>query len=439
MLPRRHRRPSALRRPAAVVALLTVALLLSAARHPQDGPDADLRYVLGDDSVRATVVLNLAFVDGALDLPRENQDTLAEVELPYYRDAVAELLAERCPVTVDGEPVPGRVVDFAVEHPDPDQLSLFPNYGARALLRLRWIVEHPLPQAPSRIGLAWTVFPRQAAWGPGGADQAITLQARLAVPGEELLLTFSEDEPGYTWHRGDSSGPDVADVPPPAAPRELGLHLVPLAAGAGLLVLLWRGRRQLTWALPLAAAVSWLGWDLAVLPLPGGGPPLPDEAAARAVFEPLHANVYAAFEHTSESAIYDALALCVEGDLLEELYEQVYRGLVMAEEGGAVSRVAAVRVLALDVLDIGHLEPDGLPGFRVETTWQVDGVVHHWGHSHERTNEYTARYTVRAGDQGWRLASSEVLAQRRLSGTPIDPVEPAGAPPVFQLPPGEDL
>ena len=103
--------------------------------------------------------------------------------------------------------------------------------------------------------------------------------------------------------------------------------------GAVLLALLWRGRRQLTWALPLAAAVSWLGWDLAVLPLPGGGPPLPDEAAARAVFEPLHANVYAAFEHTSESAIYDAPALCVEGDLLEELYEQVYRSMMLL--GGA--------------------------------------------------------------------------------------------------------
>ena len=150
----------------------------------------------------------------------------------------------------------------------------------------------------------------------------------------------------------------------------------------------------------------------------GGNQDLPSSSEAEQIFLPLHANIYRAFDYTAESDIYDALAQSVDGPLLDTLYNQVYRGLIMQEEGGAVSRVMAVRPVELAVESIGILPDDGRPGFDVLARWQVDGKVTHWGHSHERTNEYQARYTVLQTDQGWRIGGSQVQEQLRVSATP---------------------
>lgn len=149
----------------------------------------------------------------------------------------------------------------------------------------------------------------------------------------------------------------------------------------------------------------------------GGGPRLPDVVEAEAIFRPLHANVYRAFDYVEESDIYDALDRSVDGPFLETLYRTIFRGLVMQEEGGAVARVTEVRPLEIEVGDIVMEEgEDGLerPAFTVSCRWQVDGVVSHWGHSHERTNEYFADWDVVEGPDGWQLTGAEIREQDRL-------------------------
>ena len=146
---------------------------------------------------------------------------------------------------------------------------------------------------------------------------------------------------------------------------------------------------------------------------------LPTEAEALAIFEPLHENIYRAFDYTDESAVYDALSQSVDGELLAGLYDEVYRSLVLQEEGGAVSKVTAVRHDRMDVGEIGLVGPEGRVGFRLECQWQVDGAVYHWGHAHTRTNEYVAEYTIHAGESGWRIAASQPIEQRRVDAQPL--------------------
>ena len=80
---------------------------------------------------------------------------------------------------------------------------------------------------------------------------------------------------------------------------------------------------------------------------------MPAVAAAETIFTPLPRDIYRAFDYVEEGEIYDALARSVQGDLLDELYQQVYRSLIMHEEGGAVSRVQAVRSVATTVESVG--------------------------------------------------------------------------------------
>ena len=139
------------------------------------------------------------------------------------------------------------------------------------------------------------------------------------------------------------------------------------------------------------------------------------------VFKPLHTNVYRAFDYSAESDIYDALSRSVSGHMLEELYTSIQRGLVQAEQGGAVGRITKVVIDESKVLDVDADDPS----FLVEAHWIVEGTVYHWGHSHPRETVYHANYTIAEDEGKWRIVGSEVLSSKHLNPDPVD--LPAGS------------
>jgi hypothetical protein len=79
--------------------------------------------------------------------------------------------------------------------------------------------------------------------------------------------------------------------------------------------------------------------------------------------------------------------------------------------------VVAVRPVRTSVSSQGEIAlEDGrrVRAFTVAATWQVDGRVTHWGHSHDRTNEYDGRFTVAAEREGWRIHDAEITRQERV-------------------------
>lgn len=170
----------------------------------------------------------------------------------------------------------------------------------------------------------------------------------------------------------------------------------------------------------------------------GVGDALPSETEAVEIFAPLHANIYRAFDYTEREQIYDALAESVDGELLEALYSEIFRSLIMQDEGGAVSRVQAVTPLETEITSIGYLPPENTqPSFTLRARWRVEGLVYHWGHSHTRLNEYAAEYTVISTADGWRIGASRVTEQFRVEMEAEGGVEDGG--PVDVLLPGEDI
>jgi hypothetical protein len=95
----------------------------------------------------------------------------------------------------------------------------------------------------------------------------------------------------------------------------------------------------------IGAAVA--AWPLArwQLPSPLAAAPQLDEEQAAAILAALHKNIYRAFDYRDEEQVYDALAKSVDGPLLRDLYLEIRRGLVMQEQGGAVSRIREVEIL----------------------------------------------------------------------------------------------
>ena len=402
-----------------MLAALCLALAPSAtseggALHPEDGPDIDLRIAIDEEAVHVRMTMNIAFVWELVEFDWEKpprftaaeEAALAEKLFAYYRGVNA--------TEIDGFDVAPVLAHFEVielEHPEAER-------GPRGVLStvgVRLELDYPVKSAPQVVRLHWGAYVPDFDNATSEEVPPKDVPCQLTELGIGKLHVFTQDEPAYTWRAPERSRDErFLEVPSGAhferAPFPRWWLLGWCASTAALAVWARRGtrpkRRFLTTFPPYLVLSAVSAW--AILPVDGGDREF-DEDHALAVFAPLHANIYRAFDYSSESDVYDALARSVRGDLLDELYTEVYKSLVMQDQGGAVSSVRAVRPVALRMV-----QSEASAGFQVDARWQVDGSVFHWGHTHMRTNEYRSLYTVVAVDDGWRIAASETLEQFRV-------------------------
>jgi hypothetical protein len=135
----------------------------------------------------------------------------------------------------------------------------------------------------------------------------------------------------------------------------------------------------------------------------------PDQKTRIQIASTLLKNIYRAFDYRDEKAIYDALARSVQGDLLADTYLKIHAGLLMQEQGGAVSHVQNVELLDTAIADA---QP---ASFSAQVNWRVTGTVEHWGHIHTRVNAYEALLRISHGDGAWKITGMEVGKQERVS------------------------
>jgi hypothetical protein len=90
----------------------------------------------------------------------------------------------------------------------------------------------------------------------------------------------------------------------------------------------------------------------------------------------------------------------------------VRRGLAMEDQGGATARIHDVELVQADRVRESRRDPRS---FRLRCRWNVSGTVEHWGHLHQRTNQYEAEFVVAAADGCWKFVEMELLDERRLS------------------------
>jgi hypothetical protein len=135
----------------------------------------------------------------------------------------------------------------------------------------------------------------------------------------------------------------------------------------------------------------------------------PDQKTRSQIAATLLKNIYRAFDYRDEKAIYDALARSVQGDLLADTYLKIHAGLLMQEQGGAVSRVENVELLDTSIVDA---QP---ASYNAQVKWRVTGTVEHWGHIHTRVNAYEALLRIGRGEGAWKITGMEVGKQERVS------------------------
>jgi hypothetical protein len=173
-----------------------------------------------------------------------------------------------------------------------------------------------------------------------------------------------------------------------------------LIATVGLLLCGGAFGAQGHWRYPVPYSLAVFGLDL-------------PESEASSIFQSLHQNVFRAFDYRLESDVYDALANSVSGPLLRDLYLQINQRLVMQDQGGASARIDQVEFIEGSLSDAKSSST--YPGFNYRCKWNLVGTVEHWGHIHQRTNQYEALFRVDLIDNQWKITEMAGLNEEQIS------------------------
>jgi hypothetical protein len=359
--------------------------------------------------VRKEIVLRPLDLQRWVDLGIEGQDTIRAEDQAAILDAVAEFLGQRGQVTIDGVPVAGEVdrVHFiyrnlrtsGVLDPPEDLPTISATIGA--------IFRYPVDGLPEQVTLEWDLFDDRIQEVTGAATDEAGPLPEILWP-DDNVITWTN----YLQNPTIPGLVPLVDPPSPVWRWAVGLGWLLVAAGVVVAALGLRTPEQRR-----ARAMAGAGLVLAGLVLV----PVARSAGAmtsdrtQEVVHGILLNVYKSFDFREEERIYDLLAQTADGPLLTEIYLETQRALELENQGGARAKVVEV-----DVLEANYEPLDAVGrGFRTRAVWNVAGSVGHWGHLHQRVNQYEALLTFDVIDGAWKIVEMELLQEERLPSSTI--------------------
>jgi hypothetical protein len=355
--------------------------------------------------VRKEIIVRPKDLQRWVDLGLEDLDTIpAAMQADILQKATA-FLAEHHPVTIDGESAkPSLMRANFLERTLRTSRVIDPPVDLDINAAIIGVISvYPHKAFADNVTMEWDMFDDRIQIVPvAGVDPT--------GPLPQLL------EPGYStleWQNFIRIPvmPELVSISaPPGLISGWMVYLRWLFAGIALMLLArWvrsmarnlENKTSAGLAAALAIIISAGGWWM-------GEQGRLNTEATETVVTGLLTNVYRSFDFRDENDIYDVLARSVDGDLLRDVYLEMRRGLVLASQGGASAKVKEVELINLVA------EPAKNQGVTAEATWQVRASVGHWGHIHERRNEYRATLRLQPLDGAWKLIDVEILDEVRL-------------------------
>ena len=164
-------------------------------------------------------------------------------------------------------------------------------------------------------------------------------------------------------------------------------------------------------------SVLLLPYTTVSMPRPGNTIHYISEEEAGEILSSLLKNIYRSFDFRQEKDVYDKLAVCIDGDILTEIYLQNRKSFEVKQAGGAQAKVKDIQMISVAAVS-GKASFEKQLQFR--TKWSATGSVGHWGHIHTRKNQYEALITIAPSDGAWKIINLELIEEKR-----IDPYAPS--------------
>ena len=342
--------------------------------------------------------------------------------LDKSREQIESFFNTNCPVYINGKKVPPNTQWLKFE--EMEEVS---HLGENADLTMaKMLFHYPASEEVRNIKFGWGLW---------FTDQAIKVETEngeetishnpnildmlIFVGGEAHPMYLTKEEPEFTWHAPARIITDNVEITSiePIKKLNAGIPIISicvLVIGFFLTITRQRGKTFLRLSIIISSfIVAFILRNTLDIETSRSSETLAknlDSSSAADLFTKLHRSIYRAFESESEDAIYNNLAKSVSQKLIGPLYEEVYQSLILRDEGGAISRINRV-----DYIEVNAIRIENSNDFKIYCKWQVHGNVRHWGHSHKRSNEYEADYTLSVENDLWKIASSSVNLQKRVA------------------------
>lgn len=366
--------------------------------------------------VRHEVLIPLANLRTVLPMEHEDPAFVDVDEQDGVRELIRNWLKDENPTSINGTSIAPEFtrIDF---------------YGLDLKDFARQAEERRVSLANGRIGIIMTYRSENEAvrdvklsWDSFNSAIRKIQSVVVAYPDQMQRFEFSRfnksEDNVFAWSADPANLPQptstVPAVVPPMPTMDVpvaSLMLVTLAIAC--LLFARRHKRRIAVALLVLAAVMFPFANVAMEHPFKERPKVADDKAYD-VFETLHAGAYRALDFGTEDRIYEVLGNSVDGDLLEKTYLQLREGLQMREQGGAVARVQSVKYDDGERID-QDAAATPWPGFAVRSRWTVSGTVEHWGHIHERQNQFSAVFNVEPRDGLWKITDMQIEDQQSLA------------------------
>ena len=350
--------------------------------------------------VRKEIILRPKDLQGWIDLGLEDKDTIPVDKQADIKQKVIEFLSGHLPVMIDDKPVKGQLERINFLQRTLTRSTVVDNQEQDVNSAILGIIySFPTDGLPQKVTMKWDLWNEQInEIAAAAVDQTGPFQSTLQPDWDVLEWQNYLKNPKI---------PTLLEIElPPAEHYRLLVWLSVILFLITFIYLFNLNRKKAALSKQLFALM--ISFSL----LSGGFyfhhiSSVDQQQIQKLAADLLH-NIYRAFDYRDEEKIYDTLNKSVAGELLTDIYLQTKRSLVLANQGGARAKVKTLELVSTDNL----IRQDD--GFSIHTIWNVFGSVGHWGHVHQRTNQYEANLSFRPLDGQWKLTSMEVIQEHRL-------------------------
>jgi len=241
-------------------------------------------------AIRHEILIPMLSLEQWLPIPRQAADFLEVEEQQAAMQAVRHFFEEHGVVTVNEQPVRGKVerVNFFGLDISDFALNAEPRRINVHQARVGVIVSYPSRTTPASVTFSWDQFTEYAPY----------IDSVLLIGDQKPdRFYFHPKSTRYEWS-GSFDTPQVESV----------RHTLPLT----------------------------------------------NDRELQRVILALLTNVYRAFEFRDDGDVYDALASSIQGDLLRQVYLRVKRSLMMAEQGGEQSQAQQIEIITVQPNNSGE-------------------------------------------------------------------------------------
>jgi len=364
--------------------------------------------------VRHETLVRVKDLAAWMDLDLRGNDYVEIDEFNQLRRRAGEFLLIHSKVQIDGQQLPPILdrINFVKTTLTRTYFIDTPERLPLDTAMLGVVITYLTKQIPREVTVDWTLFSKRIQKVPTVAED----------PAGPFPGYVTSDDPVLIWknYLKNYQPPTVVQIGVDKQLSEFKLPAVSIVCLIFFLVLgfqfLNRKKQQAPFNYHLIGMVALIVLGGVLFPVGNVSVQRPaaltaqvEEDQALAILESLLKNVYRSFDFRQESDIYDRLATSVHGDLLQTIYLQNRKSLVVTQAGGARARIKEVKLQDVSVTSLKS--PLAL---KFHANWTAAGTVGHWGHIHSRKNQYEANITVKPVDGAWKITDLDLVEEKRL-------------------------